>query len=98
MKNKDLDWIEDVNPIIYFENLVFKKHPVVLGGVQLVLVQATGNFPVNGKWYSVVGGGIGLHGDGVTTFEVWGDDMDYPFGYLTKDGVEEWMLDMQSNI
>jgi len=61
-------------------------------------VQATGNFPINGKWYSVVGGGIGLYGDGVKTFEVWGDDMDDPIGYLTKDEVEEWLLDMQSNI
>ena len=91
MKNKDLDWIEDVNPIIHFENLVFKSHPNGMGGVQ-----ATGNFPINGKWYSVVGGGIGLYGDGVTTFEVWGDDMDDPIGYLTKDEVEEWLLDMQS--
>jgi hypothetical protein len=93
MKNKDLDWIEDVNPIIHFENLVFKSHPNGMGGIQ-----ATGNFPINGKWYSVVGGGIGLYGDGVTTFEVWGDDMDDPIGYLTKDEVEEWLLDMQSNI
>lgn len=93
MKNKDLDWIEDVNPIIHFENLVFKSHPNGMGGVQ-----ATGKFPINGKWYSVVGGGIGLYGDGVTTFEVWGDDMDDPIGYLTKDEVEEWLLDMQSNI
>ena len=93
MKNKDLDWIEDVNPIIHFENLVFKSHPNGMGGVQ-----ATGNFPINGKWYSVVGGGVGFYGDGVNTFEVWGDDMDDPIGYLTKDEVEEWLLDMQSNI
>lgn len=93
MKNKDLDWIEDVNPIIHFENLVFKSHPNGMGGVQ-----ATGNFPVNGKWYSVVGGGVGLYGDGVNTFEVWGDDMDDVIGWLTKDEVEEWLLDMQSNI
>jgi len=93
MKNKDLDWIEDVNPIIHFENLVFKSRPNGMGGVQ-----TTGIFPVNGKWYSVVGGGIGLYGDGVKTFGVWGDDMDDPIGYLTKDEVEEWLLDMQSNI
>jgi len=67
MKNKDLEWIEKINPIIYFDNLVFKPHPAVMGGVQ-----ATGNFPINGKWYSVVGGGVGLYGDGVNTFEVWG--------------------------
>jgi hypothetical protein len=55
MKNKDLDWIENIEPIIHFENLVFNPHPNGLGGVQ-----ATGKFPINGKWYSVVGGGIGL--------------------------------------
>ena len=93
MENKDLKWIEDVNPIIHFENLEFNPHPNGMGGVQ-----ATGNFPINNKWYSVVGGGIGSYGDGVTTFEVWGDDMDDPIGYLTKDEVEEWLLDMQSDI
>ena len=91
MKNKDLDWIENIEPIIHFENLGFKPHKVVPGGVQ-----ATGNFPINGKWYSIVGGGVGLYGDGVTTFEVWGDGMDDPIGYLTKDEVEEWLLEMQS--
>lgn len=91
MKNKDLDWIENINPIIYFDNLVFKPHPNGMGGVQ-----ATGNFPINGKWYSVVGGGIGFYGGGVNTFEVWGDDMDVPIGHLTKEEVEEWLLDMQS--
>ena len=93
MKNKDLDWIENIEPIIHFENLVFKPHPNGIGGVQ-----ARGHFPINGKWYSVVGGGVGLYGDGVNTFEVWGDDMDDVIGWLTKDEVEEWLLEMQSNI
>jgi hypothetical protein len=91
MENKDLDWIEDINPIIHFENLEFNPHQ--LGGGA---VQATGHFPVNGKWYSVVGGGIGLYGDGVTTFEVWGDDMDDVIGYLTINEVNEWLIEMQS--
>ena len=91
MKNKDLDWIEDVNPIIYFENLEFKPHHLGRGAVQ-----ATGHFPINGKWYSVVGGGVGLYGDGVNTFEVWGDDMEDPIGYLTKDEVNDWLIEMQS--
>jgi hypothetical protein len=91
MENKDLDWIDDVNPIIYFDNLEFKPHRLGRGAVQ-----ATGKFPVNEKWYSVVGGGIGLYGDGITTFEVWGDDMDDPMGWLTIDEVEDWLLQMQS--
>jgi len=91
MENKDLNWIEDVNPIIHFENLEFKPHRLGRGAVQ-----ATGKFPVNGKWYSVVGGGIGLYGDGITSFEVLGDDMDDPIGWLTIDEVEDWLLQMQS--
>ena len=96
-KNNEFDWVEDHKPTIYFDDLVFNPHPV-LSKFQPDAVQATGHFSINGKWYSVVGGGIGLYGDGVTTFEVWGDDMDDPIGYLTKDEVEEWLLDMQSNI
>lgn len=91
MENKDFDWIRNTNPIIYFENLEFKPHPNGMGGVQ-----ARGNFPINGKWYSVVGGGIGLYGDGVNTFEVWGEDMDDVLGWLSKTEVEEWLIEMQS--
>jgi hypothetical protein len=91
MEKNDMEWLENINPIIYFENLEFKPHPNGLGGIQ-----ATGHFPINGKWYSVVGGGVGLYGDGVNTFEVWGDDMDDPIGWLTKIEVEEWLMSMQS--
>jgi hypothetical protein len=95
MENKDMEWIEDINPIIHFENLEFNPHPA-FWQAEKSGVQATGHFPINGKWYSVVGGGIGLYGDGVTTFEVWGDDMDDPIGYLTIDEVNEWLIEMQS--
>ena len=91
MENKELDWIEDINPIIHFENLEFKPHRLGFGAVQ-----ATGHFPVNGKWYSIVGGGRGLYGDGVNTFEVWGDGMDDVMGWMTIDDVEDWLLQMQS--
>jgi len=91
MENKDLEWIEGINPTIYFDNLEFKPHPSGFGGVQ-----AKGIFPINGNWYSVVGGGLTHYGDGVNTFEVWGDGMEDPIGYLTKDEVEEWLIKMQS--
>jgi hypothetical protein len=91
MENKDLEWIENIEPIIHFENLVFNPHSLGLGGVQ-----SSGNFPINGKWYSVIGGLGGFYGDGVNTFEVWGDNMDEPIGWLTKDEVEQWLLEMQS--
>jgi hypothetical protein len=38
----------------------------------------------------------GFYGDGVNTFEVYGDDMDDVIGWLTKDEVEEWLIKMQS--
>jgi hypothetical protein len=95
MENKDLDWIDDINPIIHFENLEFKPHPAFWHSRDGA-VQATGNFPINGKWYSVVGGAQGLYGDGVNTFEVWGDGMDDPMGWLTIDEVGEWLIQMQS--
>jgi hypothetical protein len=95
MENKDLGWIDDINPIIHFENLEFKPHPAFWHSKDGA-VQATGNFPINGKWYSVVGGAQGLYGDGVNTFEVWGDGMDDPMGWLTIDEVGEWLIQMQS--
>jgi hypothetical protein len=98
MENKDLDWVEKINPIIYFENLVFKAHPNPLmakkGGIQ-----AKGHFPINGKWYSIVGGAPGLYGDGFNTFEIGfkTDDGNIDvLGWVTKEGVEEWLIEMQS--
>lgn len=95
MENKDFDWVDSTNPIIYFENLEFKPHPnpwmAEKGGIQ-----ATGHFPINGKWYSIVGGADGLYGDGKTTFEVWGDDMDDVMGWMTIDEVGDWLIQMQS--
>jgi len=41
----------------------------------------------NGIEISVVGGGIGPHGDGVTTFEMWDFDDEEPKGYLTIEDI-----------
>jgi hypothetical protein len=46
------------------EELKFSQHHVVHGGIQ-----ATVDFP-NGYGASVVGGGRGLYGDGMTTYEL----------------------------
>lgn len=66
--------------IITFDDLVFKPHRIVPGGVHAFGV-------INGMKYSVVGGGRGLHGDGTTTFEVYNEDMEEPDGWLNKEEV-----------
>jgi hypothetical protein len=73
-----------------FNDLVFKTHPNGMGGVQ-----ATMKFP-NGHSISVVGGSMGLYGDGVKTFEIWTSDNDDVVGWLTPDEVTQHMLITQS--
>jgi hypothetical protein len=92
-KNSEFDWVEDHKPTIYFDDLVFNPHPV-LSKFQPDAVQATGHFPINGKWYSVVGGGS-LYGDGIGTFEVWCDGMEEPSGWLSKEEVNNLLLKTQ---
>jgi hypothetical protein len=96
MNNDDgLDWIRDVDSYIHFDDLEFNPHPNQFiaseGGVQ-----ATGHFPSNGKWYSVVTGYHGFYVNGDDSYEVYGDDMEDPLGYLSRDGVEEWLMSMQT--
>jgi hypothetical protein len=43
---------------------------------------------------SVVGGGVGIYGDGINTFEMWDFREPQPQGYLTK---EEINLHLQDN-
>jgi len=75
-----------------FDDLVFKPHANTfnVGAVQAVM-----KFE-NGHSISVVGGGNGLYGDGVTTFEIWASWQDDVKGWLTKDEVTEAMLETQS--
>jgi len=74
-----------------FKDLNFESHHVVPNGVAAVEY-----FPLedNGEagWFSVVGGGTGLYGDGISTFEVFAEGMDNPFTYLSKDQVTNEML------
>ena len=76
-----------------FDDLKFKRHSVVGGGVMAKMELK------NGYEISVVGGGQGLYGDGVKTFEVaifdrqgemiYLSDHDQVLGYLSKDDVTE---------
>ena len=81
----------DILGVKTFKDLKFKPHHVVPNGVAAVEY-----FPLedNGEagWFSVVGGGTGLYGDGISTFEVFAEGMDNPFTYLSKDQVTKEML------
>jgi hypothetical protein len=50
----------------------------------------------NGHKISVVGGGVGLYGDGINTFEIWRScDSDIK-GHLTPEEITEEMLELQN--
>jgi hypothetical protein len=73
-----------------FNDLEFHPHRNGLGGKQAIM-----NFD-NGHRISVVGGGIGLYGDGITTFEIWRSCDGDVKGHLTKEEVTEEMVELQS--
>lgn len=60
------------------------SHPVVPGAIQYKPNFETKEHPV---FISVVGGGVGLYGDGVTTFELMIGDKVH--GFLSADEVTE---------
>jgi hypothetical protein len=59
-------------------------HGVILGATQWTLKGNDGNVII-----SVVGGGSGLYGDGVKTFEMYDFREDEPQGYLLEDEINE---------
>ena len=76
--------------IITFNDLKFQPHSVVPNAIRTYV-----EFP-NKKWISVVGGGTGLYGDGVSTFEVLSsDNEDNPLSYLSKEEVTIELLKLQ---
>jgi hypothetical protein len=94
----DLDFIKNIYPneLKTFQDLEFKPHPnnhdLYGKGVLAKL-----NFD-NGHWVSVIGGDIGMYGDGVNTFEIGypvsENDMDV-IGYMTPKEVTEMMFQIQ---
>lgn len=86
--------IKEICPEIkMFSDLKFKPHKVVPKAVMSSL-----DFD-NDHFISVVGGGTGLYGDGVTTFEVGfsGGIGDFVVeGHLSIDEVTQKMIDIQS--
>ena len=88
------DEASDILGVKTFKDLKFKPHHVVTNGVAAVEDFSLGD-KGGGGWFSVVGGGTGLYGDGVSTFEVFADGMDNPFTHLSKEQVTNEMLDRQ---
>lgn len=92
----DFDFIKKLYPkeLKTFSDLKFGKHgnTWMVGAIQAIL-----NFD-NGHFVSVVGGGNGLYGDGVKTFEVGyplpGDSIDVE-GWLSPEEVTTLMINIQ---
>ena len=77
------------NKVYKFEDLQFKPHKMKLSAVQAIM-----EFD-NGHRISVVGGGQGLYGDGVHTFEIWRSCDDDVKGWLSSEEVTEQMVSLQ---
>jgi hypothetical protein len=77
--------------IFTFEDLQFKPHKGIPGGVHASLVFN------NGYSISVAGGGEYnmLYGDGIDTFEAWASCDETPRAYLTKEEVNNYMKSVQ---
>jgi len=79
------------------ESFEERVHPVVPGATQW-LYFIPDNHPnpelIAGQTIiSIVGGGHGLHGDGVDTFEMWDFREDNPHGYLTAEEINQHLQD-----
>ena len=98
---KTLSIIEEVTGerIIRFKDLKFEIHPMAFRYDGVKAVSSSGN--IKNKWYSIVGGGKGLYGNGVNTFEVWTENLEDlgfdPFGYCTIEEVEKILLCLYDN-
>jgi hypothetical protein len=82
----------------YIESVIEKKvkfpqdfeeasHPLIPGATQYTLRHADGS-----RLYSVVGGGMGIHGDGKVTFEMYSDLVgDVVLSYATANEINEYL-------
>lgn len=89
MEKKELKKFLESKKVKTFDDLVFKRHELK-GAIQAVMTF------YNGHRISVVGGGRGLYGDGINTFEIWRSCDGDVQGNLTKDEVSDQMLELQS--
>ena len=60
-----------------------QSHPIITGATQWT-------YPKKGDVkISVVGGGNGLYGNGITTFEMWDFREENPQGHMSADQINE---------
>ena len=72
-----------MNAPVFPQDFLRKAHQVVSGATQWV-------YPTTGDAViSIAGGGYGLYGDGVRTFEMFDFRDDEPQGYLLEDEINE---------
>jgi hypothetical protein len=94
----DIDFIKQIYPYLIktFRDLEFKLHPNS-HGLYDKGVLATLNFD-NGHWISVIGGAMGMYGDGVNTFEIGypvsENDMDV-MPYMSPEKITEEIFKIQ---
>ena len=63
------------------EDFTVKNHEIVQNAKQWLLKKN------NETIISIVGGGYGLYGNGIDTFEMWDYREEQPQSYLTKDEI-----------
>jgi hypothetical protein len=72
------------------EDFTKNVHRVIPGAHQWLFEYNNGT----DEMISIVGGGSGLYGDGITTFEMWDTkNMPDPDGYLTAEDINQWLQD-----
>ena len=64
------------------ENFTKTNHDIIPNATQWL-------YSKNNIIISIIGGGIGPHGDGITTFEMWDYRDEYPKGHLTVDEIND---------
>lgn len=77
-----------------FDDLNFESHGVIPNAVASSM---SFDDNVGEEWISIVGGGAGLYGNGVDTFEVWSHILPDPLPHLNRKEVTEEMLKLQKS-
>jgi hypothetical protein len=71
------------------EDFVIRPH--FIPGAQQWLYSYNDN---SNDMISIVGGGIGINGDGEETFEMWDTkNMMDPMGYMSREDIQKWFED-----
>ena len=80
--------------VYIFDDIDFSPHSVVPNAIQSSFAFPN-PYGEEDIWISIVGGGDGLYGNGVETFEVWSSQMEDPKGWLSHEEVTQELLKLQ---